>query len=248
MKNKELLGLIEDTKNTCINMVTGVDFKYEKYEAARQDILSKSELKSVVPDWLIDNRYGSQFWQFMKQQSSTYEGRRIFLRSAFDGMADHIKSGGNQPTALSVRDKLGAINNTEINRLWRKSQERMQNDPAGVVTAAKSLLEATMKYILDEEGVTYSKQDDMTELYKKTKKVLNLDPANHNIDTFKQILGGVTSVVQGFSNLRNEYGDAHGKGSDSFNPEARHAELALNLSGALCVFLVDTYKKDKETT
>lgn len=31
---KELLGLIEDVKNVYINMATGVDFKYEKYEEA----------------------------------------------------------------------------------------------------------------------------------------------------------------------------------------------------------------------
>lgn len=246
MNNKELLGLIEDVKNVCINMATGGDFDYEKYENARQKILSEPELKSALPDWLIENRYGSQYWTFIKTKFAHYGERRNFLRMTFDELTELVNNGGAQPTASSIRISLDKIDRYQVKQLWKKSLERLQHDPDGAITSSKSLLESTLKYILDMEQISYSNKDDLIDLYKKVKKVLNLDPSNHNIETFKQILNGVTSVVGGFSSLRNEYGDAHGKGNSSYMVENRHAELAINLSGALCSFLINTYKKESQ--
>ena len=42
--------------------------------------------------------------------------------------------------------------------------------------------------------------------------------------------------------MRNELGDAHGKGQFFVKPEARYAELAVNLSGALATFLTQTWE------
>ncbi|MCL5784937.1 MAG: abortive infection family protein [Patescibacteria group bacterium] len=244
MRTNELLGLIEDVKNTIINMATGVDFGYEKYESAREKIISRSELKTVLPDWLIDKRYGSQFWPFIKSVSATYDGRRTFLRSAFDEIADFVRKGGSQPVAVSLTDPLEKIDNAQLDNLWKKSVERLQSDPEGAITAAKSLFEATMKYILDKENQAYSRTDGIMDLYKKVKKVLNLDPNNHNLETYKQILNGIASVVSGLSNLRNDYSDAHGRGKDGFVTEIRHAELTINLAGSLCTFLLNSYLVD----
>jgi len=70
---------------------------------------------------------------------------------------------------------------------------------------------------------------------------LNLSPSQHTEQIFKQILGGCHSVVQGIGALRNKLGDAHGKGAVSYKPSPRHSALAVNLSGAMAVFLVETY-------
>lgn len=248
MNNRnELLSIIEDVQNVCINMVTGKDFNYEKYEEARNQLLAQSELKSLFPDWLIDNRYGSQFWKYIKARFSTYQERRIFLRTSFDEMADFIKSGGNQPVAPLMIDTIKDIDSQEIDKLWKKTIDRVHTDPEGAITAARSLLESTIKYILDQEGEPYTKNDDLIDLYKKLKRVLKLDPAQHNLQTFKQILNGVTSVVQGFNSLRSDYGDAHGKGVAHYKVENRHAVLTINLSASLCTFLIETYTKKLES-
>jgi hypothetical protein len=138
------------------------------------------------------------------------------------------------------------MKNDIINSYWRKIIERSESDPEGAITASKSMLESTLKYVLDEEKVKYKKSDDLPTLYKKAKKVINLDPDNHNMQTFKQILTGVTAVVQGFGSLRNDYGDAHGKNEQSYIPEQRHAELVINLTGSLCSFFINTYNTKRE--
>jgi hypothetical protein len=56
----------------------------------------------------------------------------------------------------------------------------------------------------------------------------------------KRILGGATSVFEGLGSLRNKIGDAQGQGRRPIRPSARHAQLAVNLAGAVATFLIDT--------
>ena len=88
----------------------------------------------------------------------------------------------------------------------------------------------------------------MSELYKLTAKELNLAPEKHGEKLFKQILGGCSGIVNGLGSLRNKLGDAHGKGRKPVKPQARHAELAVNLAGAMALFLVSTYQANKKQT
>lgn len=69
---------------------------------------------------------------------------------------------------------------------------------------------------------------------------LNIAPSQHTEDAFKRILGGATSVVEGLGSLRNKIGDAHGQGGKPVRPTVRHAQLAVNLAGAMATFLVET--------
>ena len=67
-----------------------------------------------------------------------------------------------------------------------------------------------------------------------------LAPSQHDEKVFKQILGGCTSVVEGLAAVRNRLSDSHGRGLEVARPSARHAELAVNLAGAMATFLVAT--------
>lgn len=239
----ELIGIVETMRNTCISMATGGKFSYEEYEENRAKIMSYPELITLLPDWLIKNRYGSAYWHsFISTKFGTYAERRNFLKGEFDGILNELKNGVNQPISLSLERNLKNINNEIISSDWKKVISRSQNDPSGAITASKSMLESVMKYVLQAEGVVYTRNDDLMDLYKKVKKAISLDPKNHNIDVFKQILTGISTVVNGFSSLRNDYGDAHGKDDQNYIPEQRHAELVINLAGSLSAFIIDTYE------
>jgi len=82
-------------------------------------------------------------------------------------------------------------------------------------------------------------------LYKTTSKTLKMSPSQHTEDIFKQILGGCHSVVQGLGALRSKVGDAHGQGKRAVKPAPRHAELAVNLAGAMATFIAQTWEKVK---
>jgi hypothetical protein len=48
--------------------------------------------------------------------------------------------------------------------------------------------------------------------------------------------------VNGLGTLRNKLGDAHGRPPGHGRPGARHATLAVNLAGAMAMFLVETFQ------
>jgi hypothetical protein len=106
------------------------------------------------------------------------------------------------------------------------------------------LLETVCKHILDKCGGAYDDDADLPKLYRLTAEVLNLAPSQQIEQIFKQIFGGCQTIVEGLGALRNKLSDAHGKGKVLAKPEARHAELAVNLAGTMATFLISTWEKE----
>ena len=103
-------------------------------------------------------------------------------------------------------------------------------------------METVCKHILDGENIPYDDEASLPHLYHLTTTVLNLAPSQHAEKLMKIVLGSATAVVEALGALRNVLGDAHGKGANSATPDARHAELAVNLSGAVTTFLISTWE------
>jgi len=78
-----------------------------------------------------------------------------------------------------------------------------------------------------------------------TVQELNLAPGQHQEEGFKKILGNAQAVVNELAALRNDQGDAHGKGRKAYRPAARHAELAVGFAGTIASFLVSTWQQRK---
>lgn len=246
-ERERLLDVIVNFKNLCVGFATGTKTSYEDYEKGRDTILSEPSLHGIIPKWIILHRYGSQFWSFISTKFSTYKDRRNFLLSSFEELINSTKNEGCQPIEFSLYKILGKVNCDNIETIWKKIYSRREDDPEGAITATKTVLESTLKYILEELGKKYTDADDLPTLYRNVSNELHLSPGRHNDKIFKQILQGISSVIIGFSSLRNKYGDAHGKGNTYAKPERRHAELAINLSGAMCVFLLETLSVQKRT-
>jgi hypothetical protein len=123
---------------------------------------------------------------------------------------------------------------------------RRSSDPEGAITSARTLLETVCKLILDDLGVAHS-DDDLPKLYGKVARELRLAPSEYTEEAFKQILGGCWSVVNGLGTLRNRLSDSHGQGALPVRPAERHAELAVNLAGAMAAFLVATLEARRES-
>lgn len=120
--------------------------------------------------------------------------------------------------------------------------DRMNEDPEGAITIARTLIETVCKHILDESGSAYDDGAELSLLYKNASGILNLSPDQHTQPIFKQILSGCISVITGLGGIRNKKSDAHGISETRVRPSARHAGLAVNLSGAVCQFLLDSFK------
>ena len=79
-----------------------------------------------------------------------------------------------------------------------------------MIGSAKELIESTAKLVLDQHGMAYSKNDDVTALIHRAQEALGLSPAKAPTTgpdggtSIKRILGGASSVAIGVAELRNQ--------------------------------------------
>jgi hypothetical protein len=149
------------------------------------------------------------------------------------------------PADKSISAALAAFDPTQVHARWTMAMDRRASEPAGAITLARTLLEDVCKWILDQARETWQEADDLPMLYRKLAKVLKLAPDDHTEQVFKQILGSCQSVVESLGALRNKLSDAHSAGPKRAQPQPRHAELAVNLAGAMATFLVATWEARK---
>ncbi|MBU0701914.1 abortive infection family protein [bacterium] len=233
---------VQALQNILIAKSTGQDAKNSDYLALRNYLLKKDKYKELLPSFVRTNRELEQFWAFIKNKFSTYAERRYYIWQEFLPILDHLEGKTQTPLDQSTSSVLKVFDSEGVHVAWQRALERRTTDPEGAITAARSLLETVCKHILDDRNVSYdSNKIELHELYKLIANELNLSPNQHTEDVFKQILGGCSAVINGLGTLRNRLGDAHGKGKLPVRPVARHAELAVNLSGAMSLFLVSTF-------
>jgi hypothetical protein len=225
-----------------VNRSTNGDANNEDYKTLRQYFLNREDTKIKVPDWVRKNRDLAEFWQFIKNRIEGYAPRRSFLKEEFGPLLDYLENGKVEPHIDSVDEGLKILNSDYIGQTWTKALQRKDTDPDGAITISRTLMESVLKHILDELKVPYSKDVDLHEIYKLVSIELNLSPEQHNEKVFKQILGGCTGIVSGLGILRNDMGDAHGKGKKIYQPSERHAELAVNIAGTMCLFILKTFE------
>ena len=137
--------------------------------------------------------------------------RENYIYSEFKELLNVLERRNTSPLDQVVELRINELSSDYIHQIWQKALERRVTDP------------------------------DIIQLYRLVSKELNLAPSQHTEQTFKQILGGCSSIIEGLGSLRNKVGDAHGQGKKNFKPASRHAELAVNLAGTMSVFLFSTW-------
>lgn len=231
---------VELLQNLLVSHATGGSEDDADYTRLRQMVLAEPALESLTPRFLRTSRSLGQFWQFIKSKFGTYAERRTYLWDEFRPMLELLKRGSLAPSDNIVSNAIEQFDSSHVQAAWSKALDRRASDPEGAITMARTLLESVCKHILEEASVQYDDSPDLTKLYRQTAEQLQLAPSQHTEQVFKQILGGCTAVVEGLGSLRNRLSDSHGKGKAGVKPAPRHAELAVNLAGALAVYLLAT--------
>lgn len=236
----------EYLQSILIEHATGGNSSNEHYKTLRRHFLDNPNTKPLVPDWVRTKRNLGHFWQFIKRKFGTYAERRDFIWTEFSPLLEYLEQGDKTPHKASIEESLDTLSSEYVSFNWQKAMRRIKDDPEGAITISRTLIEAVLKHILEEIDVEYPDNPDLHELYKIVAEELNLTSEQHEEKVFKQILGSCSGLVSGLGSLRNSLGDAHGKGAKSYSPGPRHAELAVNLSGSMCMFLIKTFKANFE--
>ncbi len=239
----ELLVAAESVKSMLVARATGdTSNKDAEYKRFRDVLTANPGTKAKLPRFVLTCRTLHEFWGFIKPKFGSYQERREFLRDEFHELLTMLEAGATSPGDEAANDLLARLDWNEVQAAWRKALDRKATDPEGAITAARTLLETVCKHVLDDAGTSYDQTADLPKLYGLTAETLNLAPSKHTEKVFKQILGGCHAVVEGLGALRSRVGDAHGQGRRPVKPQARHAELAVNLAGAVSTFLAQSWE------
>ncbi len=234
-----------------MDRATGGVMDNHEYEELRSVFMDDAQTKKLLPAFVRDNLNNSEIWAYLKEfhtGAGAYDARSQHIRNEFQPLINHL-SEKNIPLTPVVSSSLSEYGADAVNDAWQKALVRRVSDPQGAITAARTLLEEVCRHILEDNGVVTEKSWGFPKLYHEAAKLINLAPSQHSAEQFKQVLGGCTSVVEGLTSLRNSLGDAHGGGRKKVRPSARHASLAVNLSGSMAMFLIETWenKRSMET-
>ena len=245
--NESLINKVESLKSMLVSWATGGGGEDATYKNLRRELTVSPRTTKLLPRFVHQCRDLAEFWSFIKPKFSKYAERREFLRNEFNPLLTMLETENQTPSDATTTATVQAVTSSYIQEAWQKALDRRTTDAEGAITAARTLLESVCKHILDTAGAPYDDSADLPKLYTQAAKQLNLSPSQHTEQLFKQILGGCQTVVEGLGAMRNRHSDAHGKGARGTKPGARHAELAVNLSGTMATFLLQTSEMRKKT-
>lgn len=239
MNAEERYEAVESFQNLLVAYATGGSVDAVQFAELRNRLIAA--LGKDLPRFVRTCSDIKQFWAHMKQVSPTYQGRREYLWNEFRPLLQALQAQMQSPGDSAVAKALATFDPRQVPELWQRALERRTEDPEGAITLARTLLETVCKYILDRQGIAYPGNADLPILYRLAAGSLNLAPSQQSAKILKQVFGGATAVVEGLGALRSRLGDAHGKGPGDPQPLPRHAQLAVNLAGALATFLCETF-------
>jgi hypothetical protein len=184
--------------------------------------------------------------KFLKRDGFALQPAKVI--SGYQTFSVRALSGSSTPADKDISERLERFDEAGIHALWQKALARRASDPEGAITIARTFLERTCKHILDELSVEYAEDSDLSKLWALCAEQLNLAPSQHTEDVFRRILGNCQSVVNYLGTIRNRLGDSHSPRGKPVKPKPRHAELVVNLAGAMATFLVATWSERQSDT
>lgn len=138
-------------------------------------------------------------------------------------------------TGLDIMDEAGFTNAKQALIEARTTLQQMDYDAC--IRWSAVAIESVCKSILDQRGKPYPQKEQLTDLFKAVRDELGMAATEGDI-LMVQVVGSITGSVQQLAGVRNNLGDAHGRGLMTPELYFSYAELALNLSATLVTYLV----------
>ena len=210
------------------------------------ELNGKPKLKDVIRE-MLDPR----LWIELAANGHVVEACAIQINEILRHDGYEVIRDGN---FYKVRELAGGI--IEVENRFEESQELSEvlieeqiqkcrekidvGDYSGAITNARSLIEAVCVKIEAELDPSQSvgNDGDLVKMFNRTRKLLQLDPSRQDIsDSLKQVLTGLSNIINGLAAMRNKMSDAHGV---TYKPSRHHAKLAVNSAKTLADFLFDS--------
>jgi Abortive infection C-terminus len=157
------------------------------------------------------------------------------------GKGGHIVGGVTGAPSRSLDSIIRERDIPAVRSEFDRALATVERDPPAAVTAACAIIESLCKVYIDENRLPMPADQSIRPLWKVVQEHLGLGPRSVVTDDMKQILGGLATVLNGVGDLRTHAGSAHGRGSQSFTVEPRHARLAVHAAHTVVTFVLESW-------
>lgn len=133
-----------------------------------------------------------------------------------------------------------------VQQQFKLLNDLVDTSPYSAIGKAKEILETCCKTLLSDQHLEFSKDTDLPELMGLACDSIGLNPRNisdtHGAKAISsRILGNLRNIAQGLAELRNMYGDGHGKHKNFVSLPPRYAHLAAGATVTAVNFMLETY-------
>lgn len=141
---------------------------------------------------------------------------------------------------IEIGDAIEKLSNDFIIQQINKCNIKInEEDFDGAITNARSLVEEILLSIEEKiKGARLDYDGKIEGLYKKVRKLINMDPNKDTNNSINEILNGFISIIAEMSSISNKMGDRH---AITYKPDKRHALLIVNASMTISKFLIESY-------
>lgn len=175
---------------------------------------------------------------FSIEATTHISGRPVF--SGRKGVASPLST-------TEARQILSRVDETYVARQVTRMEAAIPDDPDLAIGTAKELVETVCKTVLDAHSIPHASDVKLHTLVKDALAVLHLVPdaipqKEEGASAMRSVLGSLSAITSGISQLRRDYGTGHGKAAGSRGLDTRHARLAVAAAVAFGVFVIETHK------
>lgn len=110
------------------------------------------------------------------------------------------------------------------------------------ITKARTILEETFCYVIEQKGEVPSDSGDIGKLYGQVKSLYNMH-AHKDLDRrINTLLSGLEKIISAIAEMRNKESDSHGVGSKRIGIADYHTRLFVNAAIAMADFILSVYQ------
>ena len=206
-------------------------------------------LGKVIQDFM-DKEETISFWGTESISQEVIDGRKrisdaLAKNQLTYNMNGYIVQAGSTPITRTLEDYLKSGDFSSIEKEFKRALENIQTDPHAAITAACSIIEATLKNYIENFSLPMPNKLSVKPLWDVVKPNLELNKDDTLASDQQKILQGISSIIDGVGSFRSHIGSAHGRGSNPPNIVIAEARLAVNAAHTLVIFIMEIIFKTK---
>lgn len=151
----------------------------------------------------------------------------------------YITPAGSNPISKTLEDYLRSGDFSSVEKEFERAVAHIVSDPHASITAACSIIEATLKLYIETFNLDMPQKLNVMLLWAVVQPHLGLSSDPTLAGDQNKVLKGLSSVIDGIGAFRSHIGSAHGRGSNPPNIVVAEARLFVNSSHTIVLFIME---------